>query len=748
MKFETRSPDRAPEHISTLKTLGRIRRLRTSLVAAIFGLAVSGPLALAQSTWTGTGGNANWNTAGNWSGGTPTSSATTDLIFAGTTNTGTLGTPLNQNLGNLTLRSLTFDLTAGNFFLGGNQLQVQNTTTFTITQSSANSQNIANAITHTGGNNPVTLALGGSGAGTVTLSGLISDGSGFRDLNILKSGTSTFVLTNASNSFNGTTTIRGGSLIVGANAPYNANGALGSAISEVVLGDGSTTAGDAPALLINGAFTVDRNITVGSVTNTAAYNATIGGSNTAGTSTFSRNITLNTTAANYTTTLQAATGGTVDFVTGTWTTNNKAIVIGSSGNTGTVKLSNTLSTTGGISVNFGTFLLGSSNRLGDTTPVTVAGGIFDTAGFTDTVSTFNMSSGSLNGSGTITAATYGLSGGTVNADLGAGTMNVTTGTVNLNGTSAATVVNVNSGTLSLGAANRLANTAAVAVGGGNLNIAGNSDTVGTVTLTNGSISGTSGVLTGTSYAVQNGTISAILGGTGGLTKTTGGTVTLSGANTYSGTTTLTTGTLLIENTTDSGTGTGAVTTASGTFLRGSGRIAPATGNNVAINGTLTIGQDGAGVAQDFEVALTNAALNMSGSTITQIDLFGDYNSGSLNGASLADRLAITYTGASSVSLNGILDFNLLSSPAISPGLWTKNSSWQLFSWNGLTPTGTFSSITGLPDLSPLGLGWDTSNLYTTGQLSIIPEPRMTSLIWLGLLATQLRRRRPSPRVLI
>ena len=72
-----------------------------------------------------------------------------------------------------------------------------------------------------------------------------------------------------------------------------------------------------------------------------------------------------------------------------------------------------------------------------------------------------------------------------------------------------------------------------------------SESVGTVTVENGgSITGTTGVLTSNAtYAMQSGTVSAILAGSVGLTKTTTGTVTLSGANTYTGTTTITQGTL-------------------------------------------------------------------------------------------------------------------------------------------------------------------------------------------------------------
>ena len=100
---------------------------------------------------------------------------------------------------------------------------------------------------------------------------------------------------------------------------------------------------------------------------------------------------------------------------------------------------------------------------------------------------------------------------------------------------------IDGGTLILGhATNTLADTGAVNVNGGTLalgNSGANSDTVGAVTLTSGSITGTTGKLTGTgsNYDVRSGTISAKLGGTVGLDKTTGGTVTISSDNSLAAT---------------------------------------------------------------------------------------------------------------------------------------------------------------------------------------------------------------------
>ncbi|MFI5042934.1 MAG: autotransporter-associated beta strand repeat-containing protein, partial [Acidimicrobiales bacterium] len=69
--------------------------------------------------------------------------------------------------------------------------------------------------------------------------------------------------------------------------------------------------------------------------------------------------------------------------------------------------------------------------------------------------------------------------------------------------------------------------------------------------------------------------------TGTLTKTGTGSLTLSGANTYTGATTVSTGTLRV----DGSTAGGAVTVAAGATLRGSGTI----GGTVSVSGTLIPG---------------------------------------------------------------------------------------------------------------------------------------------------------------
>jgi autotransporter-associated beta strand protein len=120
-----------------------------------------------------------------------------------------------------------------------------------------------------------------------------------------------------------------------------------------------------------------------------------------------------------------------------------------------------------------------------------------------------LTSGSIFGAGKLTAASYGLSGGTVAANLGAGTLTVTGNTI-LTGTSEATAVNINAGTLQIGNGG----TAGGLVGTAPVNVA----------------SGAALVFNHSNDLTYGGTAA----GAGGLTKSGTGTLTLSGVNTFSG----------------------------------------------------------------------------------------------------------------------------------------------------------------------------------------------------------------------
>jgi hypothetical protein len=206
-------------------------------------------------TWTGGAGSGSWNDGANWGGTAPTSSATTDLIFAGHTQTTTANDIANPFL----LRDLTFNGTAGAFTLGGYLLQVHrnvinnSTATQTIANNvvlGANSQwNAAsgdiryvgnfgptNAFTlsKTGsktleltGNNDIRIADKGiAGGGTVLISGGATTNGGLGTIFATTGGANRLVITNGADFVTSSNTIVG-------------NGGN----SVIVAGEGSTWSG-------------------------------------------------------------------------------------------------------------------------------------------------------------------------------------------------------------------------------------------------------------------------------------------------------------------------------------------------------------------------------------------------------------------------------------------------------------------------------------------------------------------------
>jgi autotransporter-associated beta strand protein len=251
---------------------GRARFIVFTLTCLFCGQSL---LMGATFTWNGGGGNVNWSTGANWVGGTAPASANNpnDLVFAGTTNPGTVGTPLNQNIATpFIFNSITFNSGGGSFFIGGNQLSITalgTSASGTITQSSSSNENISNTITNAGGgggsNAPATLALTGNGTGVVTLSGVISTGAGARTTSLTKSGSSTFVLS-GNNTYTGTTSVTGGTLLV--------NGNQSTATGAVTVNGSGTTLG--------GTGTIGGAVTLGNTTAGAVLNA--GPQGSAGTS--------------------------------------------------------------------------------------------------------------------------------------------------------------------------------------------------------------------------------------------------------------------------------------------------------------------------------------------------------------------------------------------------------------------------------------------------------------------------------
>jgi autotransporter-associated beta strand protein len=104
---------------------------------------------------------------------------------------------------------------------------------------------------------------------------------------------------------------------------------------------------------------------------------------------------------------------------------------------------------------------------------------------------------------------------------------------------------VSAGTLQLSGSGTLgAATATLGVSGGTLDLGATTQTTGALTLTGGTIQ--NGTLQSSSFGVQAGSVSAVLGGGGALTKSGPGIVVLSGNNTYTGGTNVNGGALVVN----------------------------------------------------------------------------------------------------------------------------------------------------------------------------------------------------------
>ncbi|NDG89935.1 MAG: hypothetical protein EBY59_04670, partial [Proteobacteria bacterium] len=218
--------------------------------------------------------------------------------------------------------------------------------------------------------------------------------------------------------------------------------------------------------------------------------------------------------------------------------------------------------TGRVIIDAGTISISSDSNLGspdilDADRLTLQGGTLQTtADFTLNTNrgiTLSTDGGTIN-TNTGTTLTYGgvIDGTTAFTKSGDGTL-VLSGTNTYTGTTT-----ISAGTLTLDQDSNttgtvIEDTAAITVNGGILNLADDSETIGALTLTSGSITGTNKTLTGSSYTLNPGadvsvSIAPILAGSGiNLTKSEAGTATLSADNTYTGTTTISDGTLIVSN---------------------------------------------------------------------------------------------------------------------------------------------------------------------------------------------------------
>ena len=536
----------------------------------------------------------------------------------------------------------------------------------------AASSGVANAGTFTIAANKTIASLTGAGATTLggiltigdsnnysgTYSGIASGTGG-----IAKAGTGTMTLSGA-NSYTGATTISAGTLALDATGTIAASSGMANAGTFTI-----AAAKTIDSLTGAGATTLGGILTIGDASNTTCTYSGVasgtGGIAKAGTgiltltgrNTFTGGTTVNAggvTAGN-------STNMATDMAFG-----GGPLVI-NSGGTVTCAYDNALFGTGlipaqSITINAGGILTTGADSVTVHMPaLTMNGGTLtgpaSATGNASTFGTFNLDGGvTASGTTTSTISAYSIlmpsgSSTTFNINTGAtlgassillgtgGLIKSGSGTMTLSGVNSYTgATTINSGTLALDATGRIDASSGV-VNAGTFTIAA-AKTIDSLTGVGATTLG--GILTIGDSSNTTGTYSGIASGTGGITKAGTGTLTLSGANTYSGVTTVSAGTLAVTVNEALGSTAAGTTEASGAGLDFQ-NIAYLSAETVTLNGGTLKTSTG---TSSFAGGVTLGAdswINVGG---TQLTLSGVI-SGSAKGISKIGTGTLTISGVNS-----------------------------------------------------------------------------------------------------
>jgi autotransporter-associated beta strand protein len=439
-----------------------------------------------------------------------------------------------------------------------------------------------------------------------------------------------------------------------------------------------------------------------------------------------------------------------------FTNNGNSTMLGAEMGVGSSNNANTMEIQGG-NATFTTVTMGSTNvaAVNNTNTINLSGGILSVTQFLAgsqssgrSTNLINFNGGTLRAASNANATFLGSGIARVTLNSGGGTIDSSTNAISIasaiegvgalrkagSGTLTLSSANtytggtvITEGGLTLGNANALgAATNALTINDGILNLSGNSVSLGSLAGTGGtvsnSISGTATITAGgnnasTTYsgAIRNGT------GTIALTKNGTGITTLTGANTYSGTTTISAGSLQLGNGGSAGSLAANSTIANNgnlTINRNNAVVQGADFSSAAITGTGSFTQAGTGTTT------LNAANTYTGATAI--------NGGQLiiNGTNTASAVAVNNTGtlggSGSVGAVTVANGGTIN-PGNSPGTLTVASSiwndggnynWQLYNATGAAGVGydTISS-TGELNLTSLIAGGFNINLWTIDSLS-------------------------------
>lgn len=743
----------------TTKNLFKVGSFPSAVMIAITAFTIAGTAQTSANDYTWTGGvDGDWNDAGNWDIGIP-GNYQHNLIFSGTSNTAT-----NNDIGG-SFGKITFsNTTAGqSFSLGGVGLNLYGTvSTAAVVGGGTIEDTISLSLRTTGGTRTFNLGTDHN----LTINGVIWGPQG-----IIKSGDGKLTLS-AVNSYGGSTTINGGTLaFVGSGTIAESNAIYVNDTATLRFGRndtwGNVATDTSSSITVNaggtmesgGFFTTirDLNLNGGTVAMTGGVNATfpalaLKGTVTVGGSQASQiNIVSGTNnmisigdgnlGATVFDVADATSDASADLTVNTVLQNNNPAGGNSLTKTGagTMELTATNTYTGTTTVNGGTLRMvnstaGNAIRGNGHNYVIASGATLEadrTGGSVAAISNFNIS-----GSGTF--KTSGLE------------MEQTSASSNINMSSGA-LFHVESGRYNFGQ-NGLgdwsSNLSDMQVDNGATFNGANTPTV--VDALNGA--GT--ILTGGGITVGvdngSGSFSGIIGNSNygsaySITKAGSGTQTLSGANTYTGSTTVSAGTLsLASSYTHSGSGAyivngGTLKIADGVNLGShamtislGGVISPGNSPGTAIVGTQNWGDGGSYL---WEIN-NSGGFKGSDPGWDWLSITGDLNLGTLS----ASQFTIDITSLDLSNNSGLaagFDYSGLAYGDLFDSFTIATTSGDINDFS--------SSLFSLNDSAFVNSKWDWQIRQNGKDLVLdaifVPEPSSTALLGIGGLALLLRRKR-------
>ncbi len=755
-----------------------------SFVGAAVVAALASSLALvagAQTVWTA--GTGDWGTAANWSAGLPSSTKDAVIANGGTATLSANGSAQTLTVGQtaagtLTINAGTLSLSAsayigtssgnGTATVAGGELAIAGDLllgyfrngsltgsggTVTVGGSSyiGYSSNSTALLTSggwtTAGDLYVGVDAGLGGSGTLTISdGMATAGNVYAASDLAASGTinlnggilAATAVSERTGSGGGRINFNGGTLrarsntstfISGFEAGDIQLGAGGGTIdsngfnigfANIFQGTGALTKTGSGTLTISGAqaYTGATNVNGGTLhvaasnnlAASSALNVNSGGTLTApnlqigaagaGTETFTvAGGTVSITSESY---IGHTYGGNATLSSGNWTTGG-ALYIGVGGGTGT------------LTITGGNLATGAS---------VIAGAGLDTGTGTATIS-----AGTWNSTGSLTVGYSGVGQLTVSGGT------VTAGNVRLsNDASGAGTLNLNGGLLATGALVRGNGSGQFTFDGGTLRATGNNADY-TTGFSTGDLQVSRGGATIDTQAFAI-TMSAPLAGSGALTKTGAGALTLSGNSSFSGTSSVSAGTLKVTG----AIGSSAVTVANGATLSGNGTVGTLTlqsGATVAPGnspGTLTAGNTtfSPGSTYVWELnSVSGTAGNVVGWDLLSV------NGGLTITATSATPFKIDVTSLTVANLAGnVANFNAASSYSFVIASATSGITGFSADKFDLRTTSFSNAFSG-----PWSVTSDGFNLSLNYNVAAIPEPSTYVLLALGIVGLFWVRRR-------